>query len=54
MGYCGLWNDGDDDYYDIQGNSEWVMENIPSEIDLEFGISEFMAEWEAEEREDTQ
>jgi len=54
MGYCGLWNDGDDDYYDIQGNSEWVMENIPSDIDFQFCISECMAEWEEEEREDAQ
>ena len=52
--YCGLWDDGDDQYYDIQGNAEWVMENIPSEIDLEFCISEGMAEWEEQEREDAQ
>ena len=54
MGYCGVWDDGDDQYYDIQGNSEWVMENIPSDIDLQFCISECMAEWEEEERENAQ
>jgi hypothetical protein len=29
------------------------MENIPREIDLEFCISEGMAEWEEQEREES-
>jgi hypothetical protein len=37
-----------DDYYSIEGNSDWVKENIPQEIDQEFCISESMAEWESE------
>lgn len=53
MGFCGIWDDGDDQYYEIQGDSEWVMENIPSELDLQFCISEGMAEWEEQEREDS-
>jgi hypothetical protein len=52
MAFCGLWDDGDDQYYNIQGNSEWVMNNIPSDIDYEFGISEGMADWEEQERSD--
>lgn len=52
MAFCGSWDDGDDDYYKIDGNSEWVMDNIPSEIDFEFCISENMAEWEEQEREE--
>ena len=52
MGFCGIWNDGDDQFYNIEGNSEWVMNNIPHELDYEFGISENMAEWEEQERAD--
>jgi hypothetical protein len=52
MGFCGIWDDGDDQYYEIEGDSEWVMNNIPHEIDYEFGISEGMAEWEEQERAD--
>ncbi len=50
--FCGIWDHGDEQYYDIEGNSEWVMENIPSEIDLEFCISEGMADYEESEREE--
>ena len=52
IGFCGLWDDGVDEYYEIEGNSEWVMENIPSMIDLEFRISESMAEWEEENQDE--
>ena len=48
MGFCGMWENGSDDYYSIEGNSDWVEKNIPQEIDQEFRISESMAEWEAE------
>jgi len=50
--YCGVWEDGIDEEYSIDGNSEWVSENIPKEIDDEFCISESMAEWESENEED--
>jgi hypothetical protein len=50
--YCGAWEDGIDEEYSIDGNSEWVKENIPKEIDDEFCISESMAEWESENEED--
>jgi hypothetical protein len=46
--YCGVWEDGVDEEYSIDGKSEWVSENIPKEIDDEFCISESMAEWESE------
>lgn len=52
MAFCGLWNDGDSQYYEITGNSEWVESNIPVEIDIEFGISEGMAMWEEQEKEE--
>ena len=51
-GFCGLWEDGSDECYDIEGNSEWVRNYIPQVIDLEYGISESMAEWEEENQEE--
>lgn len=54
MAFCGLWDDGEDDYYSIEGNSEWVMDNIPSDIDFIFCISECIADWEEQEREEAQ
>ena len=49
MNFCGKWEDGCEDNYQIQGNSDWVYENIPRDIDEAMGISEGMAEWEEEE-----
>lgn len=49
--FCGIWEDGMDEYYDIQGKSDWVKDNIPRVIDEAFAISENMAEWEQEEAE---
>jgi hypothetical protein len=46
--FCGIWEDGQEEFYEIEGKSEWVRENIPRELDQEFCISENMAEWEAE------
>jgi hypothetical protein len=54
MGFCGMWENGSDDYYSIEGNSEWVLDNIPPSINQHFGISENMAEWEAENSEENQ
>lgn len=51
MGFCGSWNDGIDEFFNIEGDSLWVQENIPSEIDEAFCISESMAIWEEEEKE---
>lgn len=53
MAFCGSWIDGDDQYCDIQGNSKWAEENIPSNINHAFAISESMAEWEEENAEET-
>lgn len=47
MGFCGSWtSEYGDDYYEIQGDSDWVRENIPQEIDDAMGISAIMEEWE--------
>jgi hypothetical protein len=52
--FCGIWEDGEEDFYEITGNSEWVKNNIPKELDEEFCISEGMAVFEQEEEEDAE
>ena len=51
VGFCGIWEDGNEETYGIEGDSIWVKENIPQEIDQVFCISESMAEWESENEE---
>jgi len=51
VGFCGIWEDGNEETYGIEGDSIWVKENIPQEIDQVFCISESMAEWESEKEE---
>jgi hypothetical protein len=49
MGYCGKFEDGNDEYYEYSGeNSNTVRAAIGSDLDDMFGISESMAEYEAE------
>jgi len=53
MAFCGIWEDGSDDYYDIGGmTSEQVLDDVPEELDQCFGISEAIAEYEEEETEE--
>lgn len=53
MAFCGLWEDGHDDYYEIGGmKSQEVADTIPEDLDEQFCISENMAEWEEENSED--
>jgi hypothetical protein len=53
MCFAGVWEDGDDDYYDLGGmNSEQVKEELPTVLDEMFCISEYMAEWEEENAEE--
>jgi hypothetical protein len=53
MAFAGLWDNGDDDYYDYGGmNSDEIAETLPGELDEMFCISESVAEWEAENAED--
>lgn len=51
VGFVGEWLNGEDLYYQIEGNSEWVRENIPEHLDDAFGISEGMESWEEENEE---
>jgi hypothetical protein len=53
MGFVGKWEDGCDDYYEYAGeNSNTVRVAIGDELDDMFGISESMAEYEAENEEE--
>ena len=53
MAYAGVWDNGSDDYYDYGGlDSAGIAETLPPELDEAFGISESVAEWEAENIED--
>ena len=49
MCFAGIWEDGNDEFYDYSSmNSEQVAEEFPSELDEMFCISESMAEYEEE------
>ena len=51
--FAGIWQDGYDDYYDLSGmDSGDVQQQLPQELDEAFGISESMAEYEAENEEE--
>ena len=53
MAFAGIWDNGDDDFYEIGGyTSETIKEAIPESLDEMFGISESMAEWEEDNEED--
>lgn len=53
MSFCGRWtSDSGDDYYNIEGDSKWVRENIPAYIDEMFDISGNMEMWEEESEEE--
>jgi hypothetical protein len=43
--FCGAWTDGFDDFYNIEGKYDWIIKNIPKEIDEEFCISENTLDW---------
>jgi len=52
MAFAGVWDNGDDDYFEIGGmSSEEAKSVIPQELDEMFGISETIAEYEEEENE---
>ena len=53
MAFAGIFEDGCDEYYEYGGmNSAQIAEELPPELDEAFGISESVAEWEAENAED--
>ena len=53
MAFAGVWEDGNDDYYEYGGmDSTQIAEELPPELDEAFGISEDVAQWEAENAEE--
>ena len=52
MAFCGRFEDGFDNQYEIPGSSEEVRDTIPDDIDEMFSISEQMEDYEAENAED--
>ena len=52
MAFAGIWDNGDDDFYEYGGmNSEQIAEELPEVLDEAFGISESAAMWEEENQE---
>jgi len=49
MNYCGVFDNGDDDYIEIEGDASWVEENVPKELNEMFGISDMMSDFEDDE-----
>ena len=49
MNFAGIWDNGDDDFYDLESGSAAVREQIPAVLDEMFAISEGMEMWEDEE-----
>jgi hypothetical protein len=55
MGYAGVWEEGDDNFYEYGGmNSKQIAENLPVELDEAYGISEDVAQWEEENEEENE
>ena len=53
MAFAGVWDNGNDDYYEYGGmSSTEIAETLPAELDEAFGISEDVAQWEAENAEE--
>lgn len=53
MAYCGLWEDGNDDYYDLSGmKADQVEAELPAELDEMYAIVENMREYERENEEE--
>ena len=48
MNFAGIWDNGDDDCYDLPGTAEEVREELPEVLDEMFCISENMEMWAEE------
>lgn len=48
--YAGIWDNGDDEYYQHFDSSEQARATLPQELDDFFGISDSIAEYEEESR----
>ena len=55
MAFAGIWEDGSDEYYEYGGmSSEKIAEELPVELDEAFNISEDVAMWEEENKEENE
>jgi hypothetical protein len=53
MAFAGKWENGDDDYYEYGGmTADEIEAELPDDLDETFGISESVAEYEAEQEEE--
>lgn len=53
MAFAGIWDNGDDDFYEYGGlSSTQIAEELPEVLDEGFGISESAAMWEEENQEE--
>jgi hypothetical protein len=53
MAFAGIYEDGMDDFYEYGSmSSTEIVETLPEELDEAFGISESVAEWEEENKEE--
>ena len=51
--FAGVYEDGDDDCYDLSGlNSSEMWDILPEDLNEMFGISDQVEEYEAEEADD--
>ena len=48
--FAGIWDNGNDEYYQDLGDSQSARATLPQELDDHFGISDSIAEYEEEER----
>jgi hypothetical protein len=50
MAFCGMYAEGEDDFYDLRGmSSDTISNTIPEVLDEAFRISENIADYESEE-----
>lgn len=54
MGFAGVWEDGFDEEYSIEGSADDVAAEIPEALDEMFNITENMRQWEEENQENEQ
>ena len=53
VGFAGVWEDGDDDCYELGDlTSDEMVEQLPTELDEMFGISEERRMWEEENKDE--
>jgi len=49
MGFCGYWENDLEECYDIQNDVQWVRNNIPQNIDDQYGISDSIKEYKMDD-----